>query len=177
MIRAVTLPRAFARREDGNSTIEFVLVLPVLMTLFMMAFEAGWFMVKSTMLERSVNMAIRAVSLGQINDPTPESVKQLICDRTAVIPDCMDAIRLELRPISQATWNMPPSAIACINRDEEIQPLLPYDVGANNDIMLVRVCLLSPAIFPTTGIGAGLVRNAQGEIGLTAVQTFVNEPN
>jgi hypothetical protein len=177
MMRLLRLPRAFARREDGNSTIEFVLVLPVLMTLFMMAFEAGWFMVKSTMLERSVNMAIRGVSLGHIANPTPASVKQAICERAVVLTDCEANIMMELRPISQTTWAMPPQAITCVNRDEPIQPALPYDVGANNDIMLVRVCILSRAIFPTTGLGAGLVRNAQGEIGLTAVQVYVNEPN
>lgn len=176
MTRFLRLFRSFARREDGNSMIEFAIVLPVMFTLFFMAFEAGWFMVKSTMLERATTMAIRDVSQGHMANPTPQSVKEAICARAVVLVDCNTSITLELQPISQTTWAMPSEQITCVDRDEEIVPPT-YNVGANNEIMLVRVCVLTPALFPTTGLGAGLVRVGDDEIALAAVQVFVNEPN
>jgi Flp pilus assembly protein TadG len=176
MMRFLNLSRAFARREDGNSTIEFVTAVPTLMFIFMMAFESGWFMVKSTMLERSVNMTIRQLSQGHIPNPTVAELKTRICDQAVIFDNCDTSIMVELQPISQTAWNMPAQAVTCINRDEAIQPATPWDPGANHDIMLVRVCVMTYALFPSTGLGAYMVRNEDGEIGLTAVQAFVNEP-
>ncbi len=130
MMRFIKLPRAFLRREDGNSTIEFVLAIPTLMFIFMMAFESGWFMVKSTMLERSVNMTIRALAQGHIPNPTPAELKERICDQAVIFANCESSIMLELQPISQTTWAMPAQAVTCMNRDEAIQPATPWDPGA-----------------------------------------------
>jgi hypothetical protein len=42
--------------------------------------------------------------------------------------------------------------------------------------MLVRVCVTQDAMFPTTGIGLHLPKDAKGGYGLVAVSAFVTEP-
>jgi hypothetical protein len=165
------------RREEGTSTVEFVLCIPAFMAIFMMSFESGMFMTKSVLLDRAVDMTIRDLRLGHIANPTSAVLKTMICDRTIILSECDSSIMIELRPISQATWVMPTTSVTCINRDEAIQPVTTVDVGNNNEIMLVRVCVLVDALFPTVGLGEKLVKGAHGEIGLIAVSAFVNEPS
>jgi hypothetical protein len=43
--------------------------------------------------------------------------------------------------------------------------------------MLVRVCVVQDAMFPTTGIGLGLPKDGQGGYGLISTTAFVTEPN
>jgi TadE-like protein len=165
------------RRDEGTSTVEFVLCIPMFMTVFMMSFESGMFMTKSVLLDRAVDLTIRDLRLGHIVNPTSAALKQAICDKTVILPECEDSIMLELTPINQVTWVMPATEVTCIDRDAAIQPLVAMDIGANNEIMLVRVCVLIKALFPSTGLGQQLVNGPNGEIGMIAVSAFVNEPS
>jgi TadE-like protein len=170
------LGRAF-RREEGTSTVEFVLCIPAFMGIFMMSFESGMFMTKSVLLDRAVDLTVRDLRLGHIANPTSAVLKQEICAKTVILSECESSIMLELVPISQTTWAMPATSVTCIDRDAPIQPLITMDVGSNNEIMLVRVCVLVDALFPTTGLGEKLVMGPHGEIGMIAVSAFVNEPS
>jgi hypothetical protein len=42
--------------------------------------------------------------------------------------------------------------------------------------MLIRVCVVQDALFPTTGIGLGLPKEGNGGYGVVAVSAFVTEP-
>jgi TadE-like protein len=170
------LSRAF-RREEGTSTVEFVLCVPVLMTTFMMSLESGMFMIKSVMLDRAVDLTVRELRTGDIADPSSTTLKAMICENAVILSGCYDSIMLELAPINETTWSMPTTEVTCINRDEAVQPVLTMDTGGGSEIMLVRVCVLVDALFPTTGLGEKLVRGSSGEIGLVAVSAFVNEPS
>jgi hypothetical protein len=179
--------RAFGR-EDGNATVEFVVVLPILFSIFMMSFESGLLMMRSILLERATDLTMRELRLGNFENPDVEMLKAEICDRTVIINNCNASIRIELQPVSQVTWALPAAAAQCVDRDEEIQIPEQFDAGSQNQLMLVRVCVLQRAIFPTlglgdnrafVGLGEGLVENnpGYGEYGLVATSTFVNEPS
>ena len=43
---------------------------------------------------------------------------------------------------------MPTSDIACVDRGEDINPVTALQIGQQNDIMLVRICVVQDAIFP-----------------------------
>ncbi len=180
--------RAFRREEDGNATVEFVVVLPILFSIFMMSFEAGLLMMRSVLLERATDLTMRELRLGNYENPTSELLKAEICDRTVIINNCNASIRIELQPVNQVTWALPNAAAECTDRDEPIQIPETFDAGSQNQLMLVRVCVLQRAIFPTlglgddrafVGLGEGLVENNPGfgEYGLVATSTFVNEPS
>jgi TadE-like protein len=190
MIRALKRQlRAFGR-EDGNMTIEFVIVLPMIFSIFMMSFEAGLLMMRSVMLERAVDMTIRELRLGQIPAAGPTALlaalKTRICSRTVIINNCDNSIRIELLPVDLNVWDMPTAAARCVDRTQPVQLVESFDPGGQHELMLARICVLQKAIFPTLGLGdptlVGFGREltddqpGYGEYGLVAVSTFVNEP-
>ncbi len=65
---------------------------------------------------------------------------------------------------------------ACIDRSEDIQPVTALQIGQQNDIMLIRVCVVQDAMFPITGIGLGLPKDGEGGYGIIAISAFVTEP-
>lgn len=178
--------RAFRRGEDGNLTVEFVVVLPLIFSIFMMSFESGLLMMRSVMLERAVDMTMRELRLGMIPNPTSAELKTRICSRTVIIADCVAAVRIEMLPVNMAAWNMPTATPRCVDRTQVIQPPEDYNPGGQHELMLTRVCVLQRAIFPTlglsdkfVGLGKGLTENQPGgfgEYGLIVMSSFVNEP-
>jgi hypothetical protein len=181
--------RAFGR-EDGNATVEFVIVLPILFSIFMMSFEAGLLMMRSVLLERATDITMRELRTGNIPNPTLANLKTEICNRTVIINDCETSISIFLEPISQVTWAFPAGGTQCVDRDiaGDIDPSTEPDIGSQNELMLVRVCVLQRAIFPTlglgddrafVGLGESLVEQdpGYGEYGLVVTSTFVNEPS
>ncbi|OZA12367.1 MAG: pilus assembly protein TadE [Rhodobacterales bacterium 17-64-5] len=177
MIRLIKrLGHAF-RREDGTAAMEFVLAVPLLITIFMASFESGLLMIRSIMLEQSVDMTMRELRLGHYTLPDAALLKTEICKRTVIFKDCTANITIEMTRISTATWGLPTTGVACIDRSEDIQPVTSLQIGQQNDIMLVRVCVVQDALFPTTGIGLGLPKDGKGGYGVIATSAFVTEPS
>lgn len=164
------------RREDGTMTTEFVIVVPLLLTVFMASFESGMIMVRSTLLEHAVDMTMRNLRLGQYPTVDADLLKDEICSRTIVFPSCTQNIMIEMRRVSTTTWELPATPIRCVDREEDVQPVLTLEIGQQQDVMLVRVCIVQDLIFPTTGLGLALPQDAQGGVGLIAETAFVTEP-
>lgn len=169
--------RRFGLNESGTAAVEFVMAVPLLMAIFMASFESGFLMIRSLMLEQSVDMTMRELRLGHYPIPTAALLKEEICKRSVILKDCEANISIEMTRISTATWALPTNRIACVDREEDIQPVTIVQQGQQNDVMLVRVCVVQDAMFPTTGIGLGLPKDAQGGYGLVSVSAFVTEPS
>lgn len=172
--------RSFKRRESGNATIEFVFLFPVFIFLFLTGFESGYFMVRNVMLERAVEVAIRDVRLGNGNVPDFDEIKGRICDEALIIPDCINTVQVEMRSV-----NIVPGVAAalgttarCRDVSSADDPLTgtTFDVGLENQMMMVRVCALMQPLFPTTGIGVGMQVDSAGNYAIVATSAFVNEP-
>ncbi len=170
------LARGF-RREDGTATIEFVMVVPVLLTVFMGSFESGLLMTRSIMLEQSVDMTMRELRLGHYTLPNATLLKAEICKRTVIFPNCEANIMVEMTRVNTSTWALPQTEVTCVDREEDIQPVTALQIGQQNDVMLVRVCVIQDAIFPTSQFGLNLALDGQGGYGLVAVSAFVTEPS
>ncbi len=169
--------RAFGREEEGLAAVEFAMSFPFIFLLFIFAVELGLIMTKSVMLEHSLDMAMRDLRLGRMENPSSETLKDDICDRLAIIDNCRSNIMIELLPIDTNSWAMPNQPITCVDREEEIQPVVAFTLGQQNEIMLVRACVLVEPMFQATGIGALLPKDAQGGFGMAAYSAFVNEPS
>lgn len=169
----------FLRQEDGSTNIEFVLMIPLLMSMFMASFEAGLLSLRQTMLERAVDIAMRDLRLGALGtDPDHEDLKDAICANSSILTECGTSLKVSLDQVSMDTWTMPATETVCRDRASDIDPVTTLDPtpGARAELMLVRVCLRADAIFPTTGIAAGLELDGAGGYRLIAVSAFVNEP-
>ena len=169
--------RRFGRREDGTAAIEFAMTVPLLMMIFMASFESGFLMIRSIMLEQSVDMTMRELRLGHLPLATAATLKDEICSRSVILTNCEDNITIEMRRINTTSWDLPTSNVACMDRVEDIEPAVVFDQGQQNDVMLVRVCVVQDAMFPTTGVGLGLPKDDQGGYGLITTTAFSVEPN
>lgn len=169
--------RRFFRRETGTASVEFVLTVPILMVIFMAAFESGLLMTRQILLEQSLDMTMRELRLGRLTDPTPDKIKNEICKRSIIFSRCKASTAIELIPVNAATWQMPATATRCRDRVRNIEPVVTFTPGAENELMMVRVCIVQDAMFPLTGIGFALPKDDEGGYGLVAVSAFVNEPS
>lgn len=167
---------AFGRGEDGIASVEFALLFPVVFFMFIWAVELGILMTKSVMLEHGLDLTMRELRLGRLENPTSDSLKDDICSHLNLISDCRSTIMIELQPIRTDTWALPAQPVTCRDRDEEIVPVLSFSMGQSNEIMLVRACVIVQTLFPGTGIGAMLNKDASGGFGIAAMSAFVNEP-
>jgi Flp pilus assembly protein TadG len=181
--RAVTarLPGALRsealRREDGTASMEFVLVIPVIMMIFMASFESALLMTRSIMLEQSVDMVMRELRLGHISPVTNARLKKEICDLTVVFSDCRTNMKIELERISTDNWTIPTAPTQCINRQGAAEPVITLDAGQQNDLMLVRVCVTLDAMFPGAGIALNMNLDPDGGYDLVATTAFAVEPS
>jgi len=148
-----------------------------------MGFESGYYMVRSVMLERAVDISVRNVRLGNGKIPQLAAFKEDVCQNATILPDCENSIQVEMVSV-----DMVPGAVAalddssvCIDRrraDVDQTAFSTYDVGTINKMVLVRVCAVASPLFPTTGIGSGMKRTEQiGEnYAMIATTAFVAEP-
>lgn len=176
-LRMKTSLRAFGRGEDGIATVEFAVLFPVIITMFLWAVDLGLMMTKAVLLEHSLDLAIRDLRLGNIPNPTSDVLKDMICDRVTMISGCRGTIMLDLEPVETTNWTLPPRNVKCKDRDHEIQPVVSFTIGQQNQIMLVRACVIVEPLFPVVGIGAMMPKDQGGGFGLAALSAFVNEPS
>lgn len=164
-------------REDGAATIEFVILFPIVFSLFLAGVEAGVVLTRHVMLERGLDIAMRALRLGQVMPVTLDALRERICRETMVIPNCRENLMIELRRLEAPGMSLPTQAASCVNRESETQPAVNLNPGAEHDLMLVRVCLLYDPMFPSTGWGLALTpEEGSGAFQISAASAYVNEP-
>lgn len=187
MIQLQTQLRQFARDTSGTATIEFVIIVPIVMIIFMASFESSLYMIRHVMMERSIDLVVRDIRLGKLDGITHGDLKEQICETSALVnsvQQCVDSMKIWMQPISTADFAMVAPPRNCVDRSEPIDPLAPepaateFKFGDDNQIMLLRICLKEEPMFPTTVVGAGLVSDgeADGNYALVSTSVFVNEP-
>ena len=156
--------------------VEFALWFPVFVALLGASVELGMISVRHMMLERGLDIAVRVVKLNTANPPQHDDLKDIICREAMVIPDCSNAVKLEMRPQSLRSAFTIPASADCVDRSEEVQPASVYTPGTPHEMMVLRACAKFSPIFPTTALGATLSVDGAGEFGLIATNAFVQEP-
>jgi Flp pilus assembly protein TadG len=168
--------RRAAKDESGTATIPFVIFLPFFLTLVMSSLEMGLLMVRHVMLERALDLAVRDLRLGIWVPASNVDLKRRICNYAGVLPNCMNAVLVELRPVSKITWQPLSSGPVCVDRTAVVQPVTEFVTGSSNDMMLVRACVKVDPMVPLTGIGFSLPKDNTGAYSLVSTTAFVNEP-
>ncbi|WP_163887315.1 TadE/TadG family type IV pilus assembly protein [Aliiruegeria sabulilitoris] len=163
-------------RDDGNATVEFVILFPIFMVLFMNAFEIGLLMVRQVMLDRATDIVVRALRIGEWDDPTYAEVKTNICDEALILPNCEENLRLNLSSVDEDDWTITPGAMLCVDKTADIQPAVTFELGVQHEMMLVQVCALQQPFFPLSGLGLRLPRVDDDHYALMTQSAFVNEP-
>jgi len=178
--------RSFITDEGGTASIEFCFVIPIIMTIFMASFEASMFMVRHAMLERSIDIVVRDIRLGNYSSLNHTQLKTEICSGGMMATDvatCVKSMRIWMQPISTVDFDMSGvPAKSCQDKRADIAPLpeptgAEFGYGSDNDIMLMRICLKEEPMFPTTLVGAGMIKDElDGNYAIMTTTVFVNEP-
>ena len=181
----MTWLRRFLADETGTASIELLYVLVPTMLLFMGSFESSLFMIRHVMLERSVDIVVRDIRLGNLDGLTHAELKELICDTSALVhsvDDCVSAMKIWMQPIDTANFLMVPPPRICVDNVQDIKPIdeptgTEFVYGSDNQIMLIRICLKEEPMFPTSALGASMIKDeADGNYALITTTVFVNEP-
>lgn len=181
MMRLVTRTlralRELSRREDGTATLDFVLMVPIFVGIFVSSFELTIIMTRQMLLERGLDIAVRDLRLGTWANVTPSVLKTRICDRTVgLIANCEDQLMLEMVPIPTSTWATPDPEATCIDRDADVQPVISFNPGTENQMVIIRACVLTDPFFPGTMLALKLEAKPGDGFPLIATSGFVNEP-
>lgn len=167
----------FLRTEErGAATVEFVIIFPVFILLFLSSFEAAMMLTRQVMLERGIDIAVRDLRLGTGTAITQAQLRTTICEEARVLPDCEANMLVELTVISQTTYDLPAASQPCVDRTGVITPVVSFSNGSINELMLIRACYVVDPMFPGSGLGLQLTRDTDGELRMIASAAFVNEP-
>ncbi len=167
--------RRLAADTGGNATVEFVVLVPFLLYFFFALAEVGTLMARAVMLDRGLDMAVRDLRLGITTDVTHNDIKTKICEAAFLLSRCEESILLELSPLESAE-EFPSAPVNCVDRTQDVEPVVVFDPGARSEIMFMRACLIADPLFPGTGIGAMLPKDASGGYAIIGTSAFVNEP-
>ncbi len=168
--------RRFWRAEDGNATIEFAITFPAIITIMLSGLELGFVTFQQSMLERAMDLTVRDIRLGTGTAPQHDDIKAMVCDRAAFISDCNSSLRLEMVQVDPRDWSGISATPDCTDRSEEVSPVRNFVNGQENDLMVLRACAKIDPIFPTTGLGMNMNKDAYGQYSLVSTTVFVQEP-
>lgn len=177
MIKAIgKFLRLFRRSEDGGPSVEFVLVFTPFMILTVSAFELGLLMTRHVMIERGMDMAVREVRLNTNIAVDEDSLKVMICNAAAIIPDCTNRLKLEMVQVDPRAWADIEEEADCIDVANPFLPSRNFENGQANEIMVVRACAQLVPMLPETGLGYFLSRQDSGYYRLVSTTAFAMEP-
>lgn len=169
---------SFLRSDSGTASIEFVILFPLFVTMLLMTIEAGIYMARQVLLDRSVDLAVRELRLGTETPPTFEEFKAAICDNSMMIPDCQNVVQVELKRVNLKSWEGVNGAPRCIDVTENIDPFdqTEFTNGSDNELMMVRVCAVYQPFLPSTYLGLQMAKLPGDRYAIVVTSAFVNEP-
>ena len=173
--RLVSRLRRLRSDSSGSSSIEFVLLFPAAMMIFLSTFEIGMYLTRQVFLDRGLDMAVRDIRLTTELPFAYDDLRTLICDNTVLIDGCEEAIKIEMFRFDPRVGFSVPETMDCVDRAEEIQPVRSYEVGQENEMMYIRLCALFEPYFPSSIFAADLV-GPHGEFAMMSHAVYVTEP-
>lgn len=169
--------RHFSGDTRGSAVIEFAIMFPIFLTMFLSGIEMSMATVRQTMLERALNESVRQLRIGTTGAPQYAELRKMICDYSRVLPDCENAIKLEMINVDLRDYSALDPDPDCVNRAEVVNPIRVFQSGQRNQMMVLRVCYQFAPIFPNIGLGTSKKKDSNGDMTLIAVTAFVNEPS
>lgn len=159
--------RQFHLNEEGNTTVEFVLLFPLYMWVFISSIESGLLMTRNAMLERGVDLVVREIRLNATWQPDEDDLKRSICDVGGMFDNCEQNLRIEMTRLDPRTPDFPPARVPCVDRSDPAQPPSIFDPTAQNELVLLRVCALVDPIIPNYKFTRGFFDTSADATGLS----------
>ena len=163
--------------EDGTSTIEFVIIVPVFLLIFVSMFELGMAMTRLTMLEHSLDVTMRDIRIETGREWSHDEIRDDICLNAGFLKECFGRLQVEMIRIDRDDWILPdPTATCRDTSDHAPDPVTNVTNGEASDIMFIRACFAVEPLFPTFGLGAVVEVDTNQNMHLVASSAFAQEP-
>ncbi len=170
--------RRFRRNEDGSAlVIEFVVFVPLLFSMFLMAVEMGVYTMRHMFLDRGLDITVRHVRLNTRAPMSHEFLKGMICENAGFLEDCDTTLRLEMTAINPRDFEEFDQEPDCIDLSEPVEPDTGLSLGQEHEIMILRACVKFKPVFPTTGLGYEFEKDGSGRARMISSAVFVQEPS
>ncbi|MEL7178400.1 MAG: TadE/TadG family type IV pilus assembly protein [Pseudomonadota bacterium] len=180
------LLQRFWKDSTGTSSIEFVLLFPIFIGFFLTTYESGVLSTRQVMLEHGLDVTVREVRIGQI-DQTDEDelrtvLRERVCENARILPDCLRQLEVEMiQRDPRVAWVALDAEIQCVDRGNIDDPSDSNVAAAgNNELLFLRVCIRIDPFLPSSNLGKALVAGSTTESGesyaLVATSAFVVEP-
>lgn len=176
MMRFVHSVTRFVREESGSATVDFVLVVTFFAAVMGASFEIGIMNLRHAMLERGLDTAVRDIRLSTGDIPTFAETKTKICEEAYLLPDCENNLHLEMAVVDPRLFSPLADSVNCTNAAETAKPVVRFENGVDNQLMLLRACFSFKPMFPTTGIGSEITKDENGYAKFVSTSAFVQEP-
>lgn len=168
--------RRYLLDENGSATIEFAIIFPLIMFLFMGVAEVGFMTARFVLLERGLDMAARNLRLGVNSTPDHNSVRKDVCRYAALLLNCDTDLFLEFETFD-INSAYPRNTAECRDRaTDKISPSKEFKPGQRSEIMFIRACMVVDPLFPGLGYGLELPTDNTGGFQLVSYSAFMNEP-
>ena len=173
------LKRRYAADRRGAAAVEFAIVAPLFLALLFSIFEAGYFFFVSSAVDQATARAARLIRTGQAQaEDTPisrEAFFSEVCKVVRAFGDCDAKMTVDVsRYATFAELAGDLTAPTCRDADEDAIDALPYNVGAQREIVRVRICYMHRTLNP--GLGLDLAQTDDGARKIVSVAIFRNEP-
>lgn len=168
--------RRLGLSESGAASVEFAIVFPFFLGVFLSSYEVAMMNMRAVMVERAMDIAVRNIRLSSGAQLDYEDVKADICRDAYLVPDCENTIMIELLSVDKANWNGMQHRADCIERGNPLKPLVKFKNGQQNELMLIRLCAVVDPVFPGIGVGRTMPKDNSGGYQIIATSAFVNEP-
>jgi len=167
--------RRFFRNEDGVVAIEFAAIAFPFFLLIVGTLETAIVFMAGIALDFGMSETARYVQTGQaINVNMSEAdFKQMVCDASLMLPNCTSTLNVDVRTFptfTDATFTPMTKA----NGDPLDPADYQYDIGQQNDTVVIRISYEWPILSSVINSGLGNMNN--GNRLLISSWAFKNEP-
>ena len=174
--------KRFRSEDSGASTVEFVILFPILLVLCFAGIEGGWLMTRFMLVERGVDIAMRDVRLGVIENPSYDDLRDRICEMSSnIVKDCEQNLVLSTQVLAQSE-TVDPAPAPCFDRtatEEELEEFNPADghnSGSGSQIVVVKVCAVVDPIFSLLDFTSHFGLDESGGFRIRTKTAFLHEP-
>ena len=165
--------------ESGSPTVEFVLAVPLYITLLLMSVELGMITMRHALLERGLDIAVRTVRLSTTNVPGYTQIKNLVCANAVFLDNCNATLRLEMRRTDIRNY----ASLGPVLCEDAASPTTQGEIngsfntsGLPNQLMQIRACYRFTPLIPSGLLGQALSKDANGQAAIVSTSAFVQEP-
>lgn len=166
---------SFWKKQDGSSTVEFVLIFPAIITLVFGVIESGWLMTRYMMLDRGLDITMRELRLGLMANPSADTIRDKICENARILPNCKTELVIEL----VKRENFDPTANCFPRQEVDPKPVINVDPNTFDpgQEVFVRACSLVDPMLPGLEFGLLLPKDSQtGAHHMISYSAYMNEP-